>query len=387
MFIKAEPIDKAEGKKTEKGLGGASCTLPQPLRMRKLKMPAAACFPSGIFVSAGENFLLYWCPMYILIAEVMVMEERKAKILINRAGGNAGAQSKGYRVALPSAWMKSLGITENDREVLLQFDGECITLRRPGPSGYEAFLREARRQGHDLLRLHYYDGDTLCTKICADKVTRCLAVENLVDDLPVHCLWGEHVPHLGGLGELSGGAVRSPPAGRAAVLLERAGPGSLRSPGHRPQDPGAHGRGQLLAGHCGGMSMAMKLTTGKRIAETSSKGNQEKWREGGRWYKLDLFGYEGLAETVASRLLEHTNLGELGFSFVPYRMEQLEVHRSQANRLLQPGLSPGRRGHPHPGGAVPQRGGAGLASPSLPPAQPCQPGAVDGGHHPAAHRP
>lgn len=110
------------------------------------------------------------------------MEERKAKILINRAGGNAGAHSKGYRVALPSAWMKSLGITENDREVLLQFDGECITLRRPGPSGYEAFLREARRQGHDLLRLHYYDGDTLCTKICADKVTRCLAVENLVDD-------------------------------------------------------------------------------------------------------------------------------------------------------------------------------------------------------------
>ena len=74
------------------------------------------------------------------------------------------------------------------------------------------------------------------------------------------------------------------------------------------------------------MSMSMKLTTGKRIAETSSKGNQEKWREGSRWYKLDLFGYEGLVETVASRLLEHTNLRELGFAFVPYRMEQLEVH-------------------------------------------------------------
>lgn len=37
--------------------------------------------------------------------------------------------------------------------------------------------------------------------------------------------------------------------------------------------------------------MAIKLTTGNRIAETSSKGNQEKWREDGRWYKLDLFGY------------------------------------------------------------------------------------------------
>ena len=82
--------------------------------------------------------------------------------------------------------------------------------------------------------------------------------------------------------------------------------------------------------------MAMKLTTGKRIAETSSKGNQEKWREGGRWYKLDLFGYEGLAETVASRLLEHTNLGELGFSFVPYRMEQLEVHRRKRTGCSSP---------------------------------------------------
>ena len=82
--------------------------------------------------------------------------------------------------------------------------------------------------------------------------------------------------------------------------------------------------------------MAMKLTTGKRIAETSSKGNQEKWREGGRWYKLDLFGYEGLAETVASRLLKHTNLGELGFSFVPYRMEQLEVHRRKRTGCSSP---------------------------------------------------
>ena len=48
--------------------------------------------------------------------------------------------------------------------------------------------------------------------------------------------------------------------------------------------------------------MSIKLTTGDRIAETSSKGNQEKWREKGRWYKLDLFGYEGLAETVISTL-------------------------------------------------------------------------------------
>ena len=47
VFIKAEPIDKAEGKKTGKRLGGASCTLPQPLQMRKLK-----CMPPPAFRAA-----------------------------------------------------------------------------------------------------------------------------------------------------------------------------------------------------------------------------------------------------------------------------------------------------------------------------------------------
>ena len=40
------------------------------------------------------------------------------------------------------------------------------------------------------------------------------------------------------------------------------------------------------------MSVVIKRTTGNRIAGTSSKGNQEKWQEDGRWFKLDMFGYE-----------------------------------------------------------------------------------------------
>ena len=58
--------------------------------------------------------------------------------------------------------------------------------------------------------------------------------------------------------------------------------------------------------------MSIRLTTGSRIAETSSKGNQEKWLADGRWYKLDLFGYEGLAEAVTSALLAQTNTDALG---------------------------------------------------------------------------
>ena len=90
--------------------------------------------------------------------------------------------------------------------------------------------------------------------------------------------------------------------------------------------------------------MSIKLTTGDRIAETSSKGNQEKWLDNGRWYKLDLFGYEGLAETVTSSLLAKTNVESLGFHYVNYRMERREVHRKTRNgcssaNFLRPGES------------------------------------------------
>lgn len=89
--------------------------------------------------------------------------------------------------------------------------------------------------------------------------------------------------------------------------------------------------------------MTTYFVTNDKIAETSSKGNQEKWKNGGRWYKLDQFGYEGLSETVISRLLEHSNIEtETLFRFVRYRMERINVHGRDRNGcssadFLQPG--------------------------------------------------
>lgn len=40
----------------------------------------------------------------------------------------------------------------------------------------------------------------------------------------------------------------------------------------------------------------------------SSKGNQLKWLHEGYWYKADGLGYESLAETVCSRILQHSTL-------------------------------------------------------------------------------
>ena len=91
--------------------------------------------------------------------------------------------------------------------------------------------------------------------------------------------------------------------------------------------------------------MSIHFVTNEKIAETSSKGNQEKWIDGGRWYKLDQFGYEALAETLISRLLRCSNIGrELPFRFTEYRMERIVAHGVErtgcsSENFLQPGQS------------------------------------------------
>lgn len=77
-----------------------------------------------------------------------------------------------------------------------------------------------------------------------------------------------------------------------------------------------------------GERMSVELVTNEKVAQTSSKGNQEKWKDGNKWYKLDQFGYEALAETVVSMLLEKSNIEtETPFTFVRYNLDRVNVHR------------------------------------------------------------
>ena len=98
-----------------------------------------------------------------------------------------------------------------------------------------------------------------------------------------------------------------------------------------------------MAGGDGAVSI--KLVTDKKIAETSSKGNQEKWLENGKWYKLDQFGYEALAEVMTSRILEQSNIEkDTPFTFVRYEMQTVKVHGFQrtacvSRNFLQSGQS------------------------------------------------
>jgi len=93
--------------------------------------------------------------------------------------------------------------------------------------------------------------------------------------------------------------------------------------------------------------MTILLVSDEKIAETSSKGNQEKWYDGvmDGWYKLDQFGYEALAETLISTILEKSNIEtSTPFTFVRYCMEKLKVHGRERNgcfsrNFLRPGQS------------------------------------------------
>ena len=53
----------------------------------------------------------------------------------------------------------------------------------------------------------------------------------------------------------------------------------------------------------------------------TSKGNQLKWKCDGYWYKADHMGYEGLAETIVSAMLEKSTIK---YPFVVYEYSQIK---------------------------------------------------------------
>lgn len=59
-----------------------------------------------------------------------MFEKRKVKVLINKAGGNAGKNSLNYKISLPTNWIKELKITPENRDVIIAFDGEKIIIKK-----------------------------------------------------------------------------------------------------------------------------------------------------------------------------------------------------------------------------------------------------------------
>ena len=107
------------------------------------------------------------------------METRNGKISVSKAGGTAGNGAKTYKLSLPSAWVRALGLADGLRRVTLSFDGETITVR---PEQSMEQYREGRlASGHALLAIRYHSGERLCTLIYADQTAKDLRVENYTD--------------------------------------------------------------------------------------------------------------------------------------------------------------------------------------------------------------
>ena len=58
------------------------------------------------------------------------MNKKIAKVIVNKSGGTAGSGGITNRVTIPTTWAREMGITEENREVTLEFDGDKITIRK-----------------------------------------------------------------------------------------------------------------------------------------------------------------------------------------------------------------------------------------------------------------
>lgn len=109
------------------------------------------------------------------------MEQRKGKVIIHSSGGTATKGSNTYKLTLPSVWMKEMGISEQDREVELFFDGNTISISKHlEPS---QLIVDKIANGDSFKKISYYDGNTCCTTIYIDMDARILRVKNHTNNL------------------------------------------------------------------------------------------------------------------------------------------------------------------------------------------------------------
>lgn len=53
-------------------------------------------------------------------------EERKARLIINKSGSG----SITTRATLPISWIKEMGLNEEERNLILEFDGKKIIIKK-----------------------------------------------------------------------------------------------------------------------------------------------------------------------------------------------------------------------------------------------------------------
>lgn len=108
------------------------------------------------------------------------MEKRTGKIIVQAPGGTAAKGSYTYKLSIPSSWIKEMGLSEDDRQVELLFDGTNINISKR--LSVDEYISLYKAKKHILLELLFYDRQMLCTKIVANYTEKTICVENYIND-------------------------------------------------------------------------------------------------------------------------------------------------------------------------------------------------------------
>lgn len=54
----------------------------------------------------------------------------KRNVIFNKAGGNASKNAMTYKINIPADMIKGLGVTEEDRSVVLDYGNGIITIKK-----------------------------------------------------------------------------------------------------------------------------------------------------------------------------------------------------------------------------------------------------------------
>ena len=57
----------------------------------------------------------------------------RRNIMFTKAGGTAGKNSKNYKISLPADMVRELGVTEEDRSVVLTCENGKVIIKKDAP--------------------------------------------------------------------------------------------------------------------------------------------------------------------------------------------------------------------------------------------------------------
>lgn len=109
---------------------------------------------------------------------VILMDKRKTKLIVNKSGGTSSNGGKTYRVTIPNTWIEQLGLSEDNRSLNISFDGDKIIIKP------EISLSEYSKKysNNHLVKLNFYNNQTLCTAILADYTEKNIIIKNFTDN-------------------------------------------------------------------------------------------------------------------------------------------------------------------------------------------------------------